>query len=455
MKKMLFVFFVIIFQNIDAQISFQKIYNKDSIADYAQSVVQADDAGFYTTGVRVRKVNTIFYGEALLQKTDKFGNEIWTKYYATPRSNDLTFDNIQKTSDNKLILTGIVNYGIVNGSGDYDVYLTKCDLDGNVLWSKNYGGSLKQRGLQVKETYDKGFVIGGWSEIGSVTVPFLIKTNSVGDTLWTKKYINSPTNSVHTIIQTKDSGYIMAGSNSVNIFVMKTDVKGETLWTKSMNNLGNSNTYDIAVANNGNFIIAGYGSNNNCLSAPLLMELDQSGNILWTKIYDNGACGWIYSISKTSDNGYALFGMDGQYVPYLIKTDANGVQQWYQKFDLGNVLSYGTNLRTTSDNGFIMTGYASGNIFLIKTNENGDVLTDLKNLNLENYITIYPNPTNTSEINVKSTEKANYTLMDLSGKVLDFGKLSEGNNTLQLNSIQNGMYLLKVNQQSFKSVVNK
>jgi Secretion system C-terminal sorting domain len=70
-------------------------------------------------------------------------------------------------------------------------------------------------------------------------------------------------------------------------------------------------------------------------------------------------------------------------------------------------------------------------------------------------VNIYPNPTNTSEINVKSTEKANYTLMDLSGKVLDFGKLSEGNNTLQLNSIQNGMYILKMNQQSFKIVVNK
>jgi Secretion system C-terminal sorting domain len=70
-------------------------------------------------------------------------------------------------------------------------------------------------------------------------------------------------------------------------------------------------------------------------------------------------------------------------------------------------------------------------------------------------ITIYPNPTNTSEINIKSTEKANYTLMDLSGKVLDSGNLNEGNNTLQLNSIQNGMYILKMNQQSFKIVVNK
>jgi len=63
------------------------------------------------------------------------------------------------------------------------VYFVKLDSDGNMLWSKTYGGSGNDFGWSVKQTMDSGFVITGNTDSfgrGNRDV-YLIKTDRFGN----------------------------------------------------------------------------------------------------------------------------------------------------------------------------------------------------------------------------------------------------------------------------------
>jgi len=442
------------------QISFQKTFWSagPDIADYGQSVVQAGDEGYFIAGVRVNNG-----GAALLKRTDKYGNEIWTKYFSTPGSDDLTFDNIQKTSDNNLIMAGVANYGF-SDSRYYDAYLTKIDTMGNVLWHKTYGGNHRQRALQVKETSDKGFILGGWNEIYGTAISsfYLVKTDDKGDTLWTRTYHNGNQQYANAVEQTSENGFVIVGSIRLPaigsfMYVIKTDGNGDTLWTRALTEFDNGAAYDVTNATNGNIIITGYSTFNGC-SQPILVELDLNGRIAWHQIYSEGPCGWSYSVSKTRDNGYALFGLDADSNVSLIKTDQTGTQSWFQKFD-ENLYDYGYNVRQTTDGGFILTGVTTNtniaNILLIKTGENGTVIstTDTDD---DPAIVIYPNPAG-DHIKIEIPGKAKYNNLkfyNILGRELAVKDIKNKDYIeMDISSYSSGIYFINIDNEIVRKVV--
>ena len=102
----------------------------------------------------------------------------------------------------------------------------------------------------------------------------------------------------------------------------------------------------------------------------------------WNKTFggsesDRGDC-----IQQTSDGGYIITGStesygNGNEDMWLIKTDENGSSQWAMTYG-GTGNDYGLSVQQTNDNGYIITGgtssygFGSGDIWLVKTDENGD-----------------------------------------------------------------------------------
>ena len=58
-----------------------------------------------------------------------------------------------------------------------------------ICFQKTYGTSSYEEGNCVRQTFDGGYILSGYTEsLSSMSDFFVIKTNSNGDTIWAKTY---------------------------------------------------------------------------------------------------------------------------------------------------------------------------------------------------------------------------------------------------------------------------
>ncbi len=63
------------------------------------------------------------------------------------------------------------------------MYLLRIDANGDLIWSRTFGGSQTDHGWSVRQTIDGGFIIAGYTRsFGSVNEDvYLIKTDQMGN----------------------------------------------------------------------------------------------------------------------------------------------------------------------------------------------------------------------------------------------------------------------------------
>ena len=110
----------------------------------------------------------------------------------------------------------------------------------------------------------------------------------------------------------------------------------------------------------------------------------QAADTLWTRQYGGDSADYGYAVRQTSDGGFIItgwttsFGMGGSDV-YLIKIDSLGNNFWEKTYG-GVDDDDGWSVQQTSDGGYIAVGrtfsFGSGNgdVYLLKTDANGDTL---------------------------------------------------------------------------------
>jgi hypothetical protein len=113
-----------------------------------------------------------------------------------------------------------------------------------------------------------------------------------------------------------------------------------------------------------------------------LIKTNTSGDALWTTTYGGTGPDFGYSVQQTSDGGYIIVGYTvsfgaGSEDVYLIKTNANGDTVWTKTYG-GTYNDAGYSVRQTSDSGYIIAGgtgsFGAGcaDVYLVKTNASGD-----------------------------------------------------------------------------------
>ena len=274
------------------------------------------------------------YGKGLydlwIVKTNEDGEEIWNKTYG---GGDYDYGlSIIITQDNNYIVTG---YTSSFGSINCDFWLIKIDFDGNIIWDSRYGGSLCESGFEVLEI-DDGFIVTGYTEsFGSGGYDaWVIKTDKSGNISWVKTYGGALEDVVRSIKETSDGGYILAGwtessgSGNKDLWVFKIDYNGDILWEKTYGGVLDQGAYSIQKTNDNNFIIAGYSE----IKDPSdfwLIKIDQLGRIIWQKTYGGILEDEAYCVKQTIDGGYIIGGWTrsfgaGREDIWLVKTDENG-----------------------------------------------------------------------------------------------------------------------------------
>ena len=154
--------------------------------------------------------------EAYLLKVDARGNKQWDKEFPTNDESAAYYS--RQTDDRGYIVVGYTT----NSSEGSDVRMLKTDKDGNVEWQKTIGGHDTQKGYNVYETPDRGYIVIGMANTGSRADgnvkygALIVKTDPAGTVEWQKTYGADQDIFIRTGVQTNDGGLALVGSTGKN-----------------------------------------------------------------------------------------------------------------------------------------------------------------------------------------------------------------------------------------------
>ena len=244
-------------------------------ASDAGTCIAADDSGhIYITGTTGGPLGAseAHSSDAFLTKYDASGNLLWIrqhKSYASDYGCDVATDN----SGNIYMSGSTMGRLGVSAAGGFDAFLSKYDSSGNLLWTRQLGTARREYGSGVATDAWGNVCITGYTK-GSLVATnaggddvFLSKYNASGDLLWTRQFGTlekdygrgvATDRSGNVYISGQTSGILGASSaGGSDAFLRKYDASGNLLWTCQFGTSEGDIGGGVAIDSSGNVYISG------------------------------------------------------------------------------------------------------------------------------------------------------------------------------------------------------
>jgi hypothetical protein len=258
-------------------------------------------------------------------------------------------------------------------SGLFDAFLIKYDINGNELWTRQFGTGANDYVGGVSATADGVYVSGttfgafpGQTSSGQGEA-FLRKYDPSGNELWTRQFGSTFGTQSGTISVAADGVYLVgetAGalpgqtqSGNFDGFVRKYDVTGRELWTRQFGSacgapVNTTNATSVAAAVEAVYV-GGYstcplaGQTNFGDFDAFLRKYDANGNELWTREFGSPAEDEVFSVSAGANSVYVggrtAGALPGQthsdpftFDAFVRAYDFNGSELWTGQFNSSN-----------------------------------------------------------------------------------------------------------------------
>ena len=316
----------ILLMNIDTlgTIIWEKYIGHSQNLEFASNISKTSDGGFIIGGSYSHNGNYDTY----ILKVDSEGNKIWAES-VTPSAiyehGYSAFENAQGEfmiigSDNHTNIYNLNSSGSMNWVKNYQnfagklifqtsddgyaligntsfstgqnnqIVLMKVDINGDSIWTKQFGGDGDDYAYSCTPASDNGFLIAGGYDtqvFDDDLSTYLIRTNSIGDIIWTKIY---ETGFPYAIQQTFDGGFVYSSvvyqylplNDLYTLNITKIDSMGTIEWSRSFEN---RNVYsagnNLQQVGDGGYILTGHVTNNTNSHADVsLIKLDVNGNFV-------------------------------------------------------------------------------------------------------------------------------------------------------------------------------
>jgi uncharacterized delta-60 repeat protein len=348
--------------------------------DAAYSIQQTSDGGYIVAG------RTWSFGagnnDILIIKLNSSGNIQWSR--AIGGTNHDLVNSIQQTSDGGYIVAGWTN-SFVTGGG---FLIIKLNSSGNIQWSRAIGGTNINEARSIQQTSDGGYIVAGIIDISTVNDILIIKLDSSGNIQWSRAIGGTNDDDAYSIQQTSDGGYIVAGSTNsfgagdFDFLIIKLDSSGNIQWSRAIGGTGYDDAYFIQQTSDGGYIVAGWTWSFGAGGDVLIIKLNSSGNIQWSRAIGGTSNDGAYSIQQTSDGGYIVAGWTGSFGAggnvLIIKLNSSGNIQWSRAIG-GTNYDYARSIQQTSDGGYIVAGdttsFGAGgyDFLIIKLDSSGNI----------------------------------------------------------------------------------
>ncbi len=303
-----------------------------------------------------------------------------------------------------------VNNPLINHQ--YDVWLIKTDLNGNILWDRKYGGSKNDVGVKILKTHDNNFIIVAKSgsndyDLGNSPYPtstnfWIYKINHNGDILWSKIVGGNWEDWPVTATITSDNGVIVLGHTqsadgdvsvsygSWDIWAVKLDVDGNKVWDYTIGTQGGEFASEIVEYTDGGMLIGGssdgYGNGNiDCdfssypMAQSLITKLDSNLNLEWQHCYGGSLTEWVNSITlseseilachtvRSTDGDLSNSGHHGELDIWFTRLDSLGNLLWGKCYG-GSHKEAASRLFIQNNGDLLVFGYTESNDYDVQGN---------------------------------------------------------------------------------------
>jgi hypothetical protein len=242
-------------------------------------------------------------------KIDVQGNVVWNATFGENKT-DRFFSGI--ATPDSYVLFGLA---YSNGSNESNALIIKLDINGNVLWNRNYeigANTVARTGVLAP---DSNYVIAGYTNFqNSSNYEFLLlKMDQAGNLIWNQTYAVAGSQIAYSMTQANDGylivGYIESPQTDIDARVIKVDWNGTLLWSESIGGKNADSAAVIEPSDDGNYLVAGFtfsfGAGNRDF---WLFKISTSGKILWTCTQGDEGYQEAYQIIQTDKNHYVLVG---------------------------------------------------------------------------------------------------------------------------------------------------
>lgn len=304
--------------------------------------------------------------------------------------------DVKQTSDKSYVMAGRTNSF---GNGNLDAYVVKTDKEGNLLWSRTYGGTNEDYFSRIRPTTDGGYIAVGTTRSYNQSQGeiFVVKMNQAGDVTWSRAFGRGTAGGdIGTnIIQTSDGGYVIAGNTNYvpthsDGILIRLNSAGNIIWTRR---LGSNNSDDhCAILQDNDTLIAVMAHFSNAITGipstnynGLVTKLNMSnGHVFWAKSYDVNSPNSIrimdvYPINggyKIAALGTVGWGSDNvRTLSFNITRNGDITQVRRLQAPRDTVVGYAS-IYPTSDGGFIASQgefNSSADVYWHKTNAAGTI----------------------------------------------------------------------------------
>jgi hypothetical protein len=247
-------------------------------------------------------------------KLDAESNIQWSKTFGG--TNDDRGNDIIQTNDGGYAVLGYStssDQDVSENAGSQDFWMIKLNANGSISWSKTFGYTGADFGTTLLQTADNSYLITGVLDVtasggqgnsqrhagGDI---WAIKLSENGELQWSKYFGGSFTDTPFGVVETEDHNFIIAGSSdsgdvdisnnngSYDFWVLKIASNGSLLWERSFGGSEIDEGRAITTTNDGNFIIVGDTrsadkgvSNNNGAADVWIIKMNTDGNLIWEK----------------------------------------------------------------------------------------------------------------------------------------------------------------------------
>jgi len=255
----------------------------------ATTIMQTPDSGFVFIGHTISNdfdvsgLHDSTSYDAWLVKLNSSGSIVWQRCIG---GTDSDFgEAVIGTSDGNLVIAGRTrsNDGDIVGNhsqlGTVDIFVMKVSpTDGNVIWSKCFGGTSDDQLSGLVENSDgtlmlgllNGSLDGDFQGYNSIYDFVLFKLDSQGNKLWHKGYGGTLVDKMYSLIKSHEGGYLLTGiTRSVDgevgmnyghqdLWMVKIDDTGMIQWKRTAGGSGNEVSPSVTQAPDSNYFFAAF-----------------------------------------------------------------------------------------------------------------------------------------------------------------------------------------------------